>query len=142
MNKYDDILEMLFKSLVEIETLTSFDNLSVQNAKKSRLLGKKIDDCARKLVNNEEGIEKYKLWLTSDNISLKWNSALNLFHLYPKKCLISLIECEEKCLDKLLKSSMNDVIINYSKGISDDNVFIKRLISLYNKDDLLSLNRE
>ena len=94
MDKYEEILENLNFLIKEIEDLTKFDNLSADNARKTRILSKKMENYIVLLINSNEGIEKYKKWLFSNDISLKWNAALTLFPLYPKKCLKILSECE------------------------------------------------
>ena len=127
MYKYDEILEKLNFLIKEIKDLTKFDNLSADNARKTRILSKKMDNYIVLLINTNEGVEKYKKWFISNDISLKWNVALNLFPLYAEKCLKILSECKNKTSDKLVKTSMNDVIREYNKGLNENNVFIVRL---------------
>lgn len=142
MDKYEEILEKLNFLIRENEDLTKFDNLSADNARKTRILSKKMENYIVLLINANEVIEKYKKWLSSNDISLKWNAALNLFPVYPKKCLKIFDECENKSSDKLVKTSMNDVIQEYNKGLNDNNVFIVRLKKIYSTNDLTHLNRE
>ena len=142
MEKYEEILEKLSILIKKIEELTKFDNLSADNARETRNIGKKIDNYIVLLINTNEGVEKYKKWLLSNDISLKWNAALNLFPLYPKKCLEIMRECENITIDKLVKTSMNDVIREYNKGLNDNNAFIVRLKKNYSTNDLTLLNRE
>lgn len=142
MKEYDLILKELKYLIKQIDELTSFDNLSSENSKMSRECRKKADKCIQQLIQTDEGIEKYKSWLLLDDYNLKWNAALNLYPLYPKECLDSLIECNRLCNDKLIKSSMEDVIAAYKKPISDNNIFHLKLKKLYKIDNLSTLNKE
>lgn len=142
MTNYDEILKLLDDALKEIEKLTDFENLSKENSKKSQLLGKNVDKYVSKLISNNDGIEKYKTWLFTNDVSLKWNAALNLYPIFPKMCLNALAECEIECYDTLKKSSMNAVIEAYKKSKNNNNIFIKRLQKLYKINNLSVLNRE
>lgn len=139
MVDYNEILTRLKDTLIEIESLTSFENLSIENAKKSRKLGKTVDKYVKELVTNSEGVTIYKVWLNEDDTTLKWNAGLNLFPIFPQKCLQVLEECEKECSDKLAKSSMQAVIIAYQRGVNTDNIFIDRLKKIYRTDDLTKL---
>lgn len=89
------------------------------------------------------GFLKYKLWLDSEDLDLKWNVAFNLIPLYPIECFNKLIECEEKSEDNSLENlSMNNVINAYKCGISSNNIFTQRLKRIYKVNDLNQLNRE
>jgi hypothetical protein len=136
MINYDKILNQLKIDIIRNDDLTNICNLTKDNAKISRRLGKSIEKNIINLVNSKEGIEKYKLWLQADDIQLKWSAALNLFPLFPNECLEVLTDCKNNCSDTLKKSSMNDVITNYQKGLNSNNIFIQRLKKIYKTDDL------
>lgn len=142
MNNHDKILEKLQITLKMIYELTDFDNITTDNAKKSREYGRKADKYIKQLIETNEGIEKYKSWLSSKEDYLRWNSALNLYPLFPKKCYNVLLECEKKCNDNIRKSSMKTILLSYSKNIDDDNIFYKKLKKLYNTDNLALLCKE
>lgn len=140
---FDIALESIKVKLKEIKKTNNFDNLTPDNSKKTRKLGNEIEKNIIKIVNDDLGIIKYKLWLDSEDLDLKWNAAFNLIPLFPTKCLKALIECEEKSVSNSLeKLSMNNVINAYKCGISSDNVFTQRLKKIYKVNDLNKLNRE
>lgn len=98
MNNHDKILEKLQFTLKMIYELTDFDNITTDNAKKSREYGRKADKYIKQLIETNEGIEKYKSWLSSKEDYLRWNSALNLYPFFPKKCYNVLLECEKNVM--------------------------------------------
>ena len=142
MINYDKILNQLEIDIICNEEITQSANLTPDTAKNSRKLGKSIEKNVIKLVGNEEGIKKYMLLFQSENIACQWNVALNLFPLFPKKCLETLIKCKNNCSDSLKKSSMNDVITNYQKGLNSNNISVLRLKKLYRTENLNLLSRE
>lgn len=140
---FDIVLENIKLKLKEIKKLNDFNNLTKDNSKRTRKLGDEIEKKLINIVNDDLGIIKYKLWLDSEDLDLKWNAAFNLIPLYPTKCLKALIECEEKSVsDSLEKLSMNNVINAYKCGISSNNIFTQRLKKIYKVNDLNKLNRE
>ncbi len=140
---FDIVLENIKVKLKEIKKISDFNNLTPENSKKTRKLGNEIEKNIIKIVNDDLGILKYKLWLDSEDLDLKWNAAFNLIPLYPMECFKKLIECEEKNNnDSLEKLSMNNVINAYKCGLTSDNIFTQRLKRIYKIDDLNQLNRE
>lgn len=142
IEKDNELIEQFIKQSNQLYHYTLSDNMignPKYDSKYSIKLGKNLDKVVKLIIKSKTAMDNFIELLDNNDLLIAYLASEYLYPLYPQKCLKIMKDFYNKTSDKIDRFTIKTKI----DGLRNkEKFFIETYKSLYDTEDLESLNRE